>query len=52
MSGKASMRSALARMGIVAEPLGPHEFESAMHMLFAPASPSLASVPNIVTPVD
>ena len=52
MSGKASMRSALARMGLVAEPLGPHEFESAMHMLFAPASPSLASVPNIVTPVE
>ena len=31
--------------------LEPHEFESAMHMLFAPAAPSMASVPNVVTPV-
>jgi hypothetical protein len=46
------IRSALARTGLVAEALRPHEFESAMHMLFAPAAgPSVASVPNVVTPV-
>ncbi len=32
-------------------PLGPHEFESAMHMLFTPGAPSIASVPNVVTPI-
>jgi hypothetical protein len=46
------MRSALARMGLAAEPLGPHDFESGMHLLFAPAAPGIASVPNVVTPVE
>ena len=51
MPGMTSVRSALASMGLVSEPPGPHEFESAMHLLFAPAAPSPASVPNVVTPV-
>jgi hypothetical protein len=39
-------------MGLVAAPLEPHEFESAMHMLYTPPpGASLATVPNIVTPV-
>ena len=50
MTGKANIRSGLARLGLAAEPLEPHEFETAMHLLYAPAAPSLASVPNIVTP--
>jgi len=50
--GKTGIRSGLARMGLAAAPLEPHEFESAMHMLFAPAAPSMASVPNVVTPVS
>jgi hypothetical protein len=45
-------RSALARLGLAREPLTPHEFESAMHLLFAPAAPSIASVPNVVTPIS
>ncbi len=45
-------RSALARFGLAHEPLEPHEFEGAMHLLFAPAAPSIASVPNVVTPVS
>ena len=49
--GRTAIRSGLARMGLAAAPLEPHEFESAMHMLFAPAAPSMASVPNVVTPV-
>ena len=45
------IRSAIARMGLVGQPLEPHEFESAMHLLFAPApGPSVSTVPNIVTP--
>jgi hypothetical protein len=50
--GKTGIRAGLARMGLAAAPLEPHEFESAMHMLFAPAAPSMASVPNVVTPVS
>jgi len=50
--GKSDIRSGLVRMGLAAAPLEPHEFESAMHMLFAPAAPSMASVPNVVTPVS
>jgi hypothetical protein len=49
--GKTGIRSGLARLGLAAAPLEPHEFESSMHMLFAPAAPSMASVPNVVTPV-
>jgi hypothetical protein len=51
VAGKASIRSSLASLALARGPSSPHEFESAMHMLFAPASPSLASVPNVVTPV-
>ena len=50
--GRTAIRSGLARMGLAAAPLEPHEFESAMHLLFAPAAPSLASVPNVITPVS
>jgi len=52
MTRMKDMRSTLARLGLAREPLGPHEFESAMHLLFAPAAPSIASVPNVVTPVS
>lgn len=50
-SRMARIRSALARIGLAAEPLGPHEFESAQHLLFAPAGPTVASLRNIVTPI-
>jgi hypothetical protein len=47
----AGVRSALARMGLAAPPVEPHEFESAMHLLYAPApGPTVASVPNVITP--
>ena len=52
MGWTTGIRSVLARTGLVAAPLEPHEFESAMHMLYAPPpGASLATVPNIVTPV-
>ena len=44
------IRHALASAGLVREPLESHEFESAIHLLFNPAGPTVASVPNIVTP--
>ena len=48
------VRSALARAGLVAPPLAPHEFEVAMHLLSHPASagPSVATVAHIVTPTE
>ena len=51
-SKKMASRSALARLGLTHGPLESHEFETAMHLLFAPAAPSIASVPNVVTPVS
>jgi hypothetical protein len=48
------VRRALARLGLADEPLDPgetHEFENDMQMLFAPALPSIASVPNVLTPI-
>jgi hypothetical protein len=44
------IRDALASAGLIRKPLEPHEFERAIHLLFNPAAPSPASVPNIVTP--
>ena len=48
------LRSMLARMGLVAAPLEPHTFESAMQLLSHPrsAGPSVATVPHIVTPTS
>ncbi|HEU0243268.1 MAG TPA: hypothetical protein VFQ75_05140 [Candidatus Limnocylindrales bacterium] len=47
------IRSGLARTGLVAVPLRPHEFESGIHMLYRPpVGPTVASVPNMVTPAD
>jgi hypothetical protein len=45
-----SIHDALIRAGLVREPLEPHEFERGIHLLFNPAGPTVASVPNIVTP--
>jgi hypothetical protein len=51
MEAVTHLRAVLVRMGLAAAPLEPHEFESALHLLFAPApGPSVATVPNIVTP--
>ena len=51
MGWTTGIRSALARTGLVAAPLEPHEFESAMHLLYVPpAGASVATVPNVVTP--
>jgi hypothetical protein len=54
MSVLSAIRSALASAGLVSPPLEPHEFEVAMHLLSHPASagPSVATVPNIVTPTE
>jgi hypothetical protein len=48
------IRSALVRAGLISPPLEPHEFETAMHLLShtASAGPSVATVPNIVTPTE
>jgi hypothetical protein len=45
-----SIRDVLADMGLVRRPPEPHEFETAMHMLFNPAAGTVGSTPNIVTP--
>ena len=47
-----AIRSMLARMGFVAPPLVPHEFEVAMHLLARGTSTPVAMVPNIVTPTE
>ena len=47
-----AVRSTLARLGLVAPPLEPHEFEVAMHLLARGASTPVAQVPNIVTPTE
>lgn len=44
------LRDLLVNARLARGPLEPHEFESAIHLLFNPAAPSMASVPNIVTP--
>ena len=46
------VRSTLTRMGLVAPPLEPHEFEVAMHLLARGASTPVAQMPHIVTPTD
>jgi hypothetical protein len=46
------IRSTLARMGLVAPPLEPHDFELAMHLLARGTSTPVAQVPNIVTPTE
>jgi hypothetical protein len=51
MVGIAGIRSALARMGLIGRHPEPHDFETSMHMLYAPPT-SVASVPNIVTPTS
>ena len=52
MARLSGIRSALARVGLIAGPLEPHDFESAMHMLFAPPTgPGFATMPNVVTPI-
>lgn len=51
MSNVSKVRSVLVGLGLADERLAPHDFESAVHLLYAPApGPTVASVPNIVTP--
>ena len=45
-----SIRSTLARLGLVTPPLEPHDFEVAMHLLARGTSTPIAMTPNIVTP--
>ena len=51
MERHSMIRSALVRAGLIAPPVEPHEFVTAMHLLSHPApGPSVATVPHIVTP--
>ena len=45
-----SIRLVLADLGLFRRPLEPHEFETAMHMLFNPAAGTVGATPNVVTP--